>query len=98
MMGIALMLFVAGASAVTQDVIHPGLRAASYAFAVVIQNLLGSSMGPIVTGKLYDVANIQSALSILPVILLIGSLLFFLGSRHLEKDMGKVAKIKLEAE
>ncbi len=98
MMGIALMLFIAGASAVTQDVIHPGLRAASYAFAVVIQNLLGSSMGPIVTGKLYDLANIQTALAILPAILLIGSLLFFLGSRHLEKDMKKVAEIKLEAE
>jgi MFS family permease len=97
LMGVSIMLFIAGAAAVTQDVIHPGFRAASYAFAVVIQNLLGSSTAPIVTGKIYDLTNIQTALSILPFVLLVGSLLFFLGSKHLEKDMNKVARIELEA-
>jgi len=96
--GVSIMLFIAGAAAVTQDVIHPGLRAASYAFAVIIQNLLGSSTAPIVMGKIYDLTNIQTALSVLPFVLLIGSLLFYLGSRHYESDMDKVAKIKLEAE
>lgn len=96
--GISIMLFIAGAAAVTQDVIHPGLRAASYAFAVIIQNLLGSSTAPIVMGKIYDLTNIQTALSVLPFVLLIGSLLFYLGSRHYERDLDKVAKIKLEAD
>jgi MFS family permease len=96
-MGISIMLFIAGAAAVTQDVIHPGLRAASYAFAVIIQNLLGSSTAPIVMGKIYDLSNIQTALSVLPFVLLIGSLLFYLGSRHYNRDMDKVAKIKLQA-
>jgi MFS family permease len=95
-MGISIMLFISGAAAVTQDVIHPGLRAASYAFAVIIQNLIGSSTAPIVMGRIYDLTNIQTALSILPFILIIGSVLFFLGSRHYVSDMGKVAKIKLE--
>jgi MFS family permease len=96
-MGISIMLFIAGAAAVTQDVIHPGLRAASYAFAVIIQNLLGSSTAPIVMGKIYDLSNIQTALSVLPFVLLIGSLLFYLGSKHYNRDMDKVAKIKLQA-
>jgi len=96
--GIFITAFLAGAIAVTQDVIHPGLRATSYAIAVVVQNLLGSSMAPIVLGKIYDLSNIQTALSILPFVLLVGSALFFIGSGYYVKDMDKVAKIKLEAQ
>lgn len=98
LMGISVMLFLSGAIAVTQDVIHPGLRATSYAIAVVIQNLLGSSTAPIVMGKIYDLADIQTALSILPFVLLIGAALFYMGSRYYVKDMTKVAKVKLEAQ
>jgi MFS family permease len=96
--GVFITAFLAGAIAVTQDVIHPGLRATSYAIAVVVQNLLGSSMAPIVLGKIYDLSNIQTALSILPFVLLVGSALFFIGSGYYVKDMDKVAKIKLEAQ
>ncbi|MCK7534899.1 MAG: hypothetical protein MZV63_29845 [Marinilabiliales bacterium] len=46
------MLFISGAAAVTQDVIHPGLRATSYAIAVLVQNLLGSFTAPIVLGRI----------------------------------------------
>jgi fucose permease len=95
-MGISIMVFISGASAVTQDVIHPGLRATSYAVAVVVQNLLGASIAPIVIGQIYDHSNIKTALSILPFILILGALLFYLGSRYYEKDMEKVPKIKLE--
>ena len=96
-LGILIMAFISGAAAVTQDVIHPGLRATSYAIAVVVQNLLGASTAPIIIGKIYDKTNIQTALSILPLILLVSSLLFYLGSRYYAKDMEKVAKINLEA-
>ena len=97
MMGITIMMFISGAAAVTQDVIHPGLRATSYAIAVVVQNLLGSSTAPLVLGKIYDLSTIQTALSILPFVLVLGAVLFYLGSRYYEKDMEKVAKINLEA-
>jgi MFS family permease len=96
-MGITIMVFISGASAVTQDVIHPGLRATSYAIAVVVQNLLGASLAPIVIGQIYDLSNIRTALSILPFVLMVGAALFYLGSRYYEKDMVKVTKIKLEA-
>jgi len=95
--GILILTFISGAAAVTQDVIHPGLRATSYAIAVVIQNLLGASTAPIVMGKMYDLTNIQTALSVLPFILLIGALLFWLGSRYYVKDLEKVAQINLQA-
>jgi MFS family permease len=96
-MGISIMVFISGASAVTQDVIHPGLRATSYAVAVVVQNLLGASLAPIVIGQIYDQSNIKTALSILPFVLMVGAVLFYLGSRYYEKDVEKVPKINLEA-
>jgi MFS family permease len=95
--GVMILTFIAGAIAVTQDVIHPGLRATSYAIAVVVQNLLGASMAPIVLGKIYDLSNIQTAMAVLPFILIAGSLLFLTGSRYYMKDMQKVTKITLEA-
>ena len=96
--GVLIMSFISGAASVTQDVIHPGLRATSYAIAVVVQNLLGASTAPIIMGKIYDLTNIQTALSVLPVILFIGAFLFWLGSRHYTNDLGRVAKIALQAE
>jgi MFS family permease len=96
--GIFIMTFIAGAVAVTQDVVHPGLRATSYAIAVAVQNLLGSFTAPIVLGKISDLTNIKIAMSILPFVLILGSALFFLGSRFYLKDMDKAAKIKLEAD
>jgi MFS family permease len=96
--GILVLSFISGAAAVTQDVIHPGLRATSYAIAVVVQNLLGASTAPVIMGRIYDLTNIQTALSVLPAVLLVGSVLFWLGSRHYVKDLGKVVQITLEAE
>jgi MFS family permease len=97
LLGIAVMMFISGAASVTQDVIHPGLRATSYAIAVVVQNLLGSSMAPLVLGRIYDKSDIVTAMSITPFILVIGALLFYLGSKYYERDMEKVTKVKLEA-
>jgi MFS family permease len=96
--GMLVMMFIAGAAAVTQDVIHPGLRATSYAIAVAVQNILGSFTAPIILGKITDLSNIKTAMSILPFVLMIGALLFYIGSRYYISDMEKVAKIQLEAE
>jgi MFS family permease len=94
--GIFIMLFISGAAAVTQDVIHPGLRATSYAIAVLVQNLIGSFTAPIVLGRISDLTNIKVAMSILPFSLVIGATLFLIGSRYYIRDMDKVAKIHLE--
>jgi MFS family permease len=91
-----IMTFIAGAAAVTQDVIHPGLRATSYALAVAVQNLLGSFTAPIVIGAIADTSDTATAMKVLPFALLIGSLLFYLGSRYYQGDMDKVAKVRLE--
>lgn len=96
--GVFVLAFISGAASVTQDVIHPGLRATSYAIAVVVQNLLGASTAPVVMGKIYDLTNIETALSVLPFVLLVGAFLFWLGSKYYVKDLDKVVRIHLEAE
>jgi MFS family permease len=96
--GVLVISFISGAAAVTQDVIHPGLRASSYAIAVVVQNLLGATTAPVIMGKIYDLTNIQTAVSVLPFMLLLGSFLFWMGSRHYVNDLERVSRIKLEAQ
>ena len=78
------------ATIVTQEVIHPGLRAISYSVCVVVQNLFGASMAPIVIGALSDAYGIKVAMSILPVFLLVSAILFFAGSFSYKKDLDKV--------
>jgi len=96
--GTMVTAFISAAAAVTQDVVHPGLRAVSYSFAVIVQNLLGASTAPVVIGAVYDATSISTAMSILPASLVIGALLFFLGSRYYEKDLAKVGEVKLAVE
>ena len=89
--GISITAFVSAAAAVT------GLRAISYAIAVVVQNLLGASMGPVVMGAISDATNIQTAFRLLPIALLIASGLFFAGSFFYAKDLKKVSIVTVEA-
>jgi predicted MFS family arabinose efflux permease len=96
--GIASIAWASSAIAVTQDVVHPGLRAISYALCVIVQNLLGSSLGPLVTGALSDLYGIATALKIASSMALISLLLFCLGSRFYKRDLDKVERIALTAE
>jgi MFS family permease len=97
-MGILASAFAPAAITVTQEVIHPGLRAISYSVCVIVQNLLGASLAPIVIGKISDLYGIQAAMSILPVFLLVSAIMFFAGSFFYKKDLSKVEKITLECE
>jgi MFS family permease len=98
LMGVLASMFAPAAIIVTQEVIHPGLRAISYSVCVVFQNLFGASMAPIVIGALSDAYGIKVAMSILPVFLLASAVLFFAGSFSYKKDLDKVEKIALECE
>jgi fucose permease len=96
--GIASIAWASSAIAVTQDVVHPGLRAVSYALCVITQNLLGSSLGPVVTGALSDRYGILVALKIASMTALISCVLFYLGSRYYQRDLDKVERVVLTPE
>jgi sugar phosphate permease len=94
-MGVTITAFIAAAAAVTQDVVHPGLHAMSYAIAVVIQNLIGASLAPVLIGRIYDLTNIRTAFIVLPFVLLLAAFLFYMGSRFYVNDLKKVAEVNL---
>ena len=96
--GIVSIGWASSAIAVTQDLVHPGLRAVSYGLCVVTQNLLGSALGPIVTGAFSDQYGILTALKIASSVALISFVLFYLGSRYYKRDLDKVERVALTAE
>ncbi len=93
--GVTAAAFVPAAAAVTQEVIHPGLRATSYSMCVIVQNLLGSSLGPVFIGAISDHKGIEFAISILPLFAFVAAFLFFLGSRHIARDLKTVERVDL---
>jgi predicted MFS family arabinose efflux permease len=96
--GVTVTMFIPAAGAITQDLVHPGLRATSYAIAVVIQNSLGAMLGPIIIGLISDRTNIGTALAILPALVLTAGILFLIGSLFYKKDFAKVTELELEAD
>ncbi len=85
--GITAVAFVPSGVAVTQDVVHPGLCAVSLSLNVIIQHLLGSSLAPIVIGRLSDTYGLDTALTILPVFAFLAGILLFVGSFYYTKDL-----------
>jgi len=96
--GVAAMSFTPAAVAVTQEVVHPGLRAMSYSLCVIFQNLLGSSLGPIFVGALSDRFGIKTALTVVPAFAFLSSIIFFIASFFYEKDIARVEKVALSLE
>ena len=93
--GVTAVAFVPAAVAVTQDVVHPGLRATSLSLNVIIQHLLGSSLGPTFVGALSDVYGLASGLLWLPVFCLLAGALFLWASCYYERDLAGVETVDL---
>ena len=96
--GVFAVAFVPAAVAVTQDVVHPGLRAVSLSINVVVQHLLGSAVGPLFIGALSDRFGLERAMTWLPVFALLGGLLFWAGSGFYDKDLAAVEQAAASSE
>lgn len=96
--GVLSVAFAPAAITVTQEVIHPGLRAISYAVCVIVQNTFGAFTAPMIMGAISDAYGIATAMTVLPAFLVISALFFFAGAFFYEKDMAKVEKVALEFE
>ncbi|HSR10060.1 MAG TPA: MFS transporter [Thermodesulfobacteriota bacterium] len=96
--GIGASAFSPAAIAVTQDVVHPGLRATSYSFCVLSQNLLGSSLGPLFVGVISDRYGIDYALMLVPIFSFLAAVLYFAASFFYEADLARVEKIPMDVE
>jgi MFS family permease len=85
--GVSSMVFIAPATAVIQNVVQPGIRAVAYGFNVMVENLLGAFLFPVLVGKFSDVVGLRLSLSMLPFVAIIASILFFAGARIYQQDM-----------
>jgi len=95
---VSTLLYLAPAAAVTQDVVHPGLWAVSYSLCVVIQNLLGSSTGPLVVGAISDKWGLNTAMMSVPAASVFAGVLFLAAAFFYRRDLGKVDKVHVEME
>jgi MFS family permease len=95
---ISTVLYLSAAAAVTQDVVHPGLWAVSYAVCVIVQNLLGSSVGPLVVGAVSDRYGLGTAMLIVPIASAAAGILFLCASAFYRRDVEKVDKVTVEME
>ncbi len=91
--GIAATGFVSAAVSVTQDVVHPGLRAVSLSLNIIIQHIFGSSVGPPLIGALSDRMGLQTAMLFIPVFSIAASVLFLAGSFYYTRDLAKVTAV-----
>ncbi len=94
-MGTSTTMFGPAVMAVTQEVVHPGLRSMSFAIAQIVSFLLGASLGPMVVGALSDASNIGTAFLALPAATLVASAFYFIGSLFYERDFHKVEKVEM---
>jgi MFS family permease len=92
--GIAAVAFVPAAVAVTQDVVHPGIRAVSLSLCVITQHILGSTLGPPVIGALSDAFGLETAMVFLPLFAVLAGILFFIGSFFYDSDARLVEKME----
>jgi len=84
--------------AITQEVIHPGVRAMAYGVGLVFQHMLGSAPGPAVTGALSDKFGLPAAMTFASGIGLIAALALLIGSSYYKKDRDSVEKVTLRPE
>lgn len=93
--GIAVTGFISAAVAVTQDVVHPGLRAVSLSLNIIVQHVFGSAVGPPVIGAISDRMGLEQAMMFIPAFCLVASLLFWLGSFFYTRDLAKVTQVEI---
>jgi MFS family permease len=94
--GVSAVGFVSAAVAVTQDVVHPGLRAVSLSLNVILQHILGSAVGPPIIGALSDSLGLERAMLFIPILNLVAAFLFYIGSRYYTLDLAKVDRVPVE--
>jgi predicted MFS family arabinose efflux permease len=96
--GILATCFVAPGASVTQDLVHPGLRAFSYALCVIVQHMCGDIWSPWLVGAVSDRIGLSKAMLVVPFFGVVAAVLFYVGSRFYNRDLARVERVELEAE
>src|SRR3546814_4261385 len=79
------------ASAMVANLTPVAIHATAMATLTLANSLLGLAPGPIVTGMVADHVGLLGALQLLPLISCVSMAAFYLGRRHYDRDLGRVA-------
>ncbi|HVO38438.1 MAG TPA: MFS transporter [Spirochaetia bacterium] len=93
---ILTVCYLSAAAAVTQDVVHPGLWAVSFSICVIVQNALGSTVGPVAVGRISDAYGLPTAMLLVPITSILAGVLFLGAAAFYRRDLAKVDKVKVE--
>jgi MFS family permease len=96
--GIFATCFIAPAASASQDLVHPGLRAFSYAMCVIVQHLFGDIWSPGLVGWLSDLVGLDRALFVVPAFGVVAGVFFLIASRFYLRDLEHVERVELEPE
>jgi len=96
--GIFATCFIAPAAAVTQDLVHPGLRAFSFGMCVIVQHVCGDMWSPLLVGWISDQVGLATAMQVIPVFGMLAAVFFFAGSRFYLRDLDSVERVELVSE
>jgi len=96
--GVSAIAFVPASVAVTQDVVHPGLRAISLSLCVIVQHLFGSALGPPFIGSLSDRYSLETAMQFLPLFAFLAGILYFAGAFFYVNDAARVEQVEIVME
>jgi MFS family permease len=101
--GVLTVCYLPPATAVTQDVVHPGMRAMAWGMCVFCMYLLGGAYSPWIVGAMTDAfgggaAGLEKAMLMVPATGILAAVFFFLGSRFYVRDVERVKKVDLQAE
>ena len=88
--GLTMTAAIGPVAAVVADVVHPGLRATALSTVVVVQNLFGIAVGPLLTGLLADRYGLPTALAVMPAACAVAAVTFWYGSRTYVADRDAV--------
>ena len=63
-----------------------------------MQNLLGSSLGPVVVGAVSDLRGLKTAMLLVPSTSVLAGTLFLVASRFYQRDAASVRKVRIRME
>lgn len=89
LLGLGLMIgagFPGAAGAVLADVTHVSIHATVFATLTLAHSLIGLAPGPLLTGWVADQTSLHTALQLVPLVGLVATVVFFVGSKSYFQD------------
>jgi MFS family permease len=90
--------FVGFGWTLSQDLVHPGLRATSGSLNGILMHFLGSALGPLIVGIISDRYDLKVGMSVISVTPLMAAACWFTAAHFYVRDLARVETVALEVD